>query len=313
MKRIFLIIALLLPLLAYSQVNVTLVVPDHQQGELNPQSFRLLKTRLEQLMSKCGVQSGYDATIVMYPVVTILNKEVVGGGMEKLFRYNIELTLNVVQPDAQTAFGAESWNLSGNGFSASKAMVSAINQLSPNDPKFKNFVDMMKQRVSDYYVANRAAIMAKAKSLAAQGQYEEAMGILSAYPQGVSGAKEVNSLLINVYKQYSTANCSQMINQARASFAGQRYDEALAILADVDASSSCASQAKALENQINSRIVTEQRRAEARQERAEQREASLEKARLNAARDIAVAYYKRSQPKITYNSVYVHNSNYHFY
>ena len=77
-----------------------------------------------------------------------------------------------------------------------------------------------------------------------------------------------------------------MINQARASFAGQRYDEALAILADVDASSSCASQAKALENQINSRIVTEQRRAEARQERAEQREASLEKAGLNAARGL---------------------------
>ena len=311
MKKIILLILFLVPIMLSAQVNITLVMPSDQQGELDARSFRVLENRLEQMMSKCGVQSSYDATIVLYPVVTVLSKDVIGGGMEKLFRYNIELVLNVVQPDAETKFGSESWVLSGDGFSASKALVAAVNKLNQNDPKFISFVNKMKERVSDYYINNRASIMSKAKTLAAQGLYEEAMGILSAYPQGVSGSSEVNSLLIDVYRKYTTANCSQMINQARALFARQDYDGALCILADVDATSSCASQAKEMENQISSKITSDQRREEARQERAEQRAANLEKARINAARDIAVAYYKRSQPKITYNSVYIRNNNFY--
>ena len=309
-QYVFALLAFVIPSIAFAQVNLTLVVPD-QQGELDSRSFKMLQTRLEQLMSNCGVQSSYDATIVLYPIVTVVNKEVIGGGMEKLFRYNIELTLNVVQPAAKTKFGSESWILQGNGFSASKAMVSAINGLNKHDSKFISFVDHIKQRICDYYVSNRAAIISTAKALAAQGKYEDAMGILSSYPQGVAGANEVNAQLISIYKQYTTANCSQMINEARAMFARQDYDGALAVLADVDATSSCASQAKSLEAQIGVRITNDQRRAETRAERAQQREASLEKARLAAAREIAVAYNKRSQPKITYNAIYVRNNNFY--
>ena len=309
-RQLIICLALIMPIISLAQVNITLVVPD-ELDELDSHSFNVLKNRLEQMMSHCGVQSSYDANIVMYPVVTIMEKEVIGGSMEKLFRYNIELTLHVVQPEVNTNFGSTSWNLYGDGFSASKALVSAINRLNRNDQKFIHFVEQIKHKVVNYYVSNRSALISKAKTLASQGQYEEAMGILSAYPQGVAGSAEVDAELLKIYKRYSTANCSQMINQARALYAKQDYDQALAILGDVDATSSCASEAKALETQIGSRIVSEQRREEARQERAEQREYNLEKARLSAARDIAVAYYKRRQPKITYNSIYIRNNNFY--
>lgn len=308
MKR-FLSLALLLFIMALPAlaiVNITVVVPDDDMGEFDAHSYKILRNRIEQMMSNCGVQAGYDDRIVLYPQVTVTNKEIVNAGLEKLFTYDIELDFTVCQPSSKTKFCTESWELQGKGYSKNKAMMSAVQKLNKNDSRFISFINKAKEKVEAYFVANQASLLQRAKTLASQGKYEEAMSVLADYPDGVQGSNQVNAQLVAIYNQYCTANCSQMIQQARAAFAKQDYDVALALLGDVDATSSCASQAKAMENQIRSQILNQQNQQYAREERAEQRANNLEKTRIKAARDVAVAYYKRTYPRITYNAVFIH-------
>jgi len=81
------------------------------------------------------------------------------------------------------------------------------------------------------------------------------------------------------------------------------YESALSLLAEVESTSSCASQATSLTNKIRSQIRSDQQAELRREERAAEREANLEKYRINAARDVAKAYYNRTQPRITYNTL----------
>ena len=125
------------------------------------------------------------------------------------------------------------------------------------------------------------------------------MGVLSNVPEEVACYEKIKTKSIEVYKAYVNKACKQQLNEANAHIAGQRYNQALTILASIDPSSTCNAEVKSTISKIESKVTDQEKRAYEEKMERYKNSVELEKERIGAVRDIAVAYYNRTQP--TYN------------
>jgi cell division septum initiation protein DivIVA len=111
-----------------------------------------------------------------------------------------------------------------------------------------------------------------------------------------------------------------MLAEARALWSadpnpGESAEQALSILAQINPGASCYNQAQSLMKQIQARAkqVSDRQYADEKAQIAHERQmevrrlnaaASLEKARINACRDVAVAYCK-SRPRVVYRTTVI--------
>ncbi|MBR1916492.1 MAG: hypothetical protein IJ832_01365 [Bacteroidaceae bacterium] len=303
MKKVILFImsAVMFSSIGAQKINIGVVVPDNAIDGVASSVFSSLSTKLERMITNCGGTSVNNGNIVLYPEFNFVNDDMIEGGMRNIYSVNVEMTVKAVSLRSNNNFGAVSWTLKGKGYSKSEAVKDGLGKLNTDDPKFGHFYNDIKTKIEKYYVANRAAIMTRAKSLAAQQQYEEAIALLYDYPAGISGSSEVLSLLTSVYRKYQTANCSRALQEARAKFAVQEYDEAASIIADIDATSSCANEVKALSEQIRNKINADQVAEQEMEMRKYEADASVERARWKAIGRVASAYYYRWY--VPYNTI----------
>ena len=138
--------------------------------------------------------------------------------------------------------------------------------------------------------------------IAAQ-KWEEALCELSAIPQECACYNEALAMMESTYLAHINHDAAQVLAEAQAVWSadpnpGPAAEQAMAILATIDASAKCYPQAQALMKKIEARVqnVTDQRYKDAvALERARiNTRATLEKTRLQACRDVAKAYARRS-------------------
>ena len=98
---------------------------------------------------------------------------------------------------------------------------------------------------------------------------------------------------MGIYKAYANQHCAEIVMQAKAQLALNKYEEGLTLLASVDPASKCFAEAKALANKTESEV-------DAGRRALFNANLSLEKQRINAVRDIARAYYS-NRPSVQYN------------
>lgn len=306
MKRILVLIPCMVACCALCAqgLNIGLIMPEEAVDGVAPDAFRTLNNKLERMITNSGSSAVNSGNIVIFPELNFNNDDIIEGGMRNIYSVGIELTAKVVSLSSNTVFGSISWDIKGKGYSKTEAVKEGFGKLVATDPKFKAVFDEIKDKICKYYISNKKAMLTQAKTLAAQQQYEEAIALLYEYPSGIDGYEEVQKALTGIFRQYQSANCAQALQEARALFAVQDYDAAAAIIADIDATSSCAAEARTLSGQIRAQIKSDQATEFERQKQVLQVAADVEKARLNAIAKVATAYYK-SRPKVAYNAVIV--------
>ena len=285
-------------------LNLGVVVPEETIDGVDAKTYKLLGTKLEKMITTCGATSVNSGNIVLFPVIDFTNDNLIEGGMRNIYSVDYELTIKAISLNNNSTFGSITWSLKGKGYSKSAAVKEGFNKLNSNDSRFASFFTEIRQKIESYFISNRSSLLAKAKTLATQKQYEEAISLLYEYPSGIAGYNEVQKTLGSIYKQYQTANCSQILQEAKAKFALQEYETAAALISDIDASSSCASAAQTLSNQIRQKINSDQAAQRAQDLEEKRIAASVEKTRINAISNIVSSYYK-SRPKVTYNTIIV--------
>lgn len=311
MKRLlflFINIYLIFPIFAQSDITIGLVMPESELEGIKPEAYKILKSKIEKILTSSGVGS-YGGEIVMYPVVTVIDEKLVEGGIKNFYKVEIDLTLNVVNPSTKTLFLSDTWSLAGSAARVkSEAVKNAFSKLNLNDPKFKEFIDKAKIQIIDYYDSHKDAILTNASKLASTGQYEEALAILAGFPQNASGYAESQNLSKQIYVKYIDSNAAKILNEARGALATKNYEQAVNLAAQINPESSHYKEAVAIMNQVRSAIKSdedaENKRIEADKKRAIQAleiAADVEKNRTNAIASVARAYYGRKV--VNYNYV----------
>jgi hypothetical protein len=253
-----------------------------------------------QLVSNNGIGAkGYNNNFVIYPKFEVWEEKLVESGMQDILVVDCQISFYVKQVDNNLIYASINKPLRGNGKDKKLAITNAISRLNVSDKDLSDFINTAKIKINKYYDENCDRILSEATSLSSAGNFEKSLGILSNVPQEVSCYEKIKTKMVEVYKAYVNKQCTQQLNEANAHIAAQRYDQALTILSNIDPSSSCNSEVKSTISKIESKVTEQERRAYEERMEVYKNTVELEKERIKAVRDIAVAYYNRTQP--TYN------------
>lgn len=301
MRRVIILMGvmnLMLLSIQAQSLSLGIAIPD-VEGGINAQTAKSLATRVKKILANTDIADG-GSDFMVVPKASILEEDLIESGMKNIYKVKLDLTLEVLQMSTGKVFGSTSVELKGSGMrSKQDAFKNAVTSLPTNNAGIEEFFRSTKSKIQKYYEENTSNLITKAKSAASQGNYEEAFAILGAYPDGIAGTQQAQTALQQIYSQYCKKNCEHSINQARAAIATKNYDLALEILSEVDPASPCASTATTLISSVNKEVRQTEAQQRADQQRREDRAHDLRKTQINAARDVAKAYYQRTYPNYT--------------
>lgn len=272
-------------------VNIGVVCPDQMEG-LSNSNLMQLRNKIEQIVSYNGVSTFMDGSFVIYPVFEIYDKKNIEGGMRKMVAVEVGLTLYIKQISTGMVANSTSLIIKGSGFSEPEAIINAIRTISPNNKLFNSFITLGKSRILQYYEENCEKILEKAKSLASIQKYEEALSTLAIYPTSLSSFSKVSEVIESIYKQYQSARCEKMLQEAKGLIAIHEYRNAIAKLSEIDPESSCRTECLTLLNGIKQKVDANEARELEMELKVFNANFDLEKRRIAAIRDIAKAYYE---------------------
>lgn len=284
------------------EVYLSVAMP--QNSVLDANSKTLLKNKLLTAATSQGVAATECSAIAMVPEVSILSDEKVESGMRTIYTRQISITVTVRNLITNTVFNSIQIETSGEGYSVNDALRSAVTKTNLANERYTSFVVEAKNKIKEYYSNNTSSLIGKAKTLASQQQYDEALALLSTYPESLSGYPLISNAITDIFNKSQSKYCGELMQAARAAYAQRDFTSASDIAAMINPQSSCASEAKQLLAQVKRDSDKEYNDQVALQREEMRTQASIERERIQAnermrtasikaVRDIATAYYKR--------------------
>lgn len=295
MKRTFMTIAILLYCfftVSAQGIEIAFALPSGAE-QLSMNTAKMLRSKILSAMTAGGVETAEISSIVIKPEISFVDRQVVEGGMRNIHTSNIQFHFVCTNLVTGTTFASCMVTMRGEGFSNDDAVKNALSKMSSQDSRLADFIKTAKIKIIDYYQRNLSSVVSRAHAFANIQQYGEGLALLFSCPTAINGYANINKEIVSIYRQYQTQECSNIIQKARAEYANGNYEAAAEYLQQIDMTSFCATDAKTLCAKIKQSRDMEAKRAIEAVERRAQRETELEKQRINAARDVAVAYCKR--------------------
>ena len=293
-RQLSIILACYMALTAYCQsgdIYISVAMPPNCLLENNAKT--ILKNKLVTMASANGIMAAECSSIAFVPEISIEEENKVEGGMRTIYTRTLNITVTARNIITNTVFSSFQLSSNGEGHSIADANRSAINKINLQSSRYAKYVEETKRKIVDFYNKNTSTLITKANTLAAQQEYDEALALLSTYPESLNGYTIVAQTMKSIFQQCQDKYCREIILSARAAYAQRDFSTAAEIAASINAQSSCIGEAKQLLAQIkrdSDKEYNDKMALEREQIRSNER---MHSATMNAARDIAKAYYKR--------------------
>ncbi len=285
------------------KIALSVIMPENVDG-LDASQLSKLETKITQIVSSSGLAaSGYNNNFVIYPKFAIYETNLVEGGMQNITVTTCELSLFIKQVDNNILFSSISKQVKGSGNNKQTSITNAISKVPTNDAQFKTFIETGKTKIVQYYESKCQDIITKSESLVKMQNYEEALGLLQTVPEEVSCYSKVQEKSIEAYKAYQNQKCVKQIQEAKTTLAANNYNAALEILSQIDPSATCFNESQTLMKNAESKIDAEEKKQWDLKMKVYGDNVALEKQRINAVKDIAVAYYKSKPTTVNYSYI----------
>ena len=313
MKRMVLfVISLFFTIMTFSQakdVYISVAMPNNSVLDNNIKA--ILKNKIVTIASTNGVAATECGAIAIIPEINVIEENKIEGGMRNIFSTQLELSLSTRNIITNTIFNSVQFSYRGEGYSIDEAKRSAIKKISTTDTRFTAFINETKTKIYNYYANNTSSLINKANTLASQQLYDEALALLSTFPESLPDYDKISEAIMQIYNKCQSQYCDQIMLSAQAAYSKRDYESALAIATSINPQSSCMEESKQLIAKIKKdlddehaeRIAMEKGKMEIEKERIRSEE-RIEHERMrskerttahmiNAVRDIASAYYER--------------------
>ncbi len=312
---LFVILLVFFSMKNYAQIFITPMVSSTVEGFTDNEK-NIFENRLSSILSQNNMLSKIgDSRFVLIGKFDTESKDVLGTVPTKI-AYRLNVTLAVGDGFDGTRYAVESLSLKGVGNTEEKAVLNAIKNISGNNEKIANLMKTGRQRIIDYYNINFKNIIAKARQLANNDKFDEAMYTLVGFPEECEGYQQSLDLINDIYMMQLDRQAKEVLKEAQALWAGDPSEEnapkVMEILSQIDSKSNVYSEAQKLmssiKNGINAKREREYQDAKAQRDR-EYRDAialknkqidthaELTKAGYAAAVKIAKAYSKQKKVK----------------
>lgn len=318
MKKIFFIISvLLLAISSFAQNNekkiddkervvIAAYVPK-QIVNMPEEARSLLTNKLNQIVTNNGLGgSASNERFILTANISLLSKDITPTA-PPMHAYTIEVQLYIGDGIEGTKFANISKKFKGVGETETKAYISALKNLKSDDPTFQVFIDQGKKKIVEYYNSKCDFIIKEAQTLEAKQDFQQAIYKLTSVPQVTKDCYDKCQALVGpIYKKYIDIQCKKYMNEANNIWAtNQDYsggEKASSLLNKIDPSSSCFKDAVLLSDKIAKRIKEIDQREWNFMLKQQQDQVDIDKASIQAVRDIGVAYGE-NQPDVVYETV----------
>ncbi|MFO0414383.1 MAG: hypothetical protein ACK50E_01930 [Bacteroidota bacterium] len=311
MKRLFVLIAIFnIGLVSFAQttsdvgkIALSLIMPESIDG-LDASQVSKLETKIINIVSSSGLAStGYNNNFVIYPKFAVYESNVVEGGMQNITVTICDISLFIKQVDNNVLFSSISKQIKGSGNNKVSAITNAISKIPSNDKELQTFIEAGKVKIIQYYENKCQDIISKSDALVKMQKYEDALGLLLTVPEEVTCYGKVQAKSIEIFKTYQNQKCILQIQEAKTALAANNYNLALEKLSKIDPSTNCFKESEQLIKSAESKIDAEEKKQWDLQMKVYNDSVALEKQRINAMKDIAVAYYKSKPTSVNYTTI----------
>ncbi|MFK7947151.1 MAG: hypothetical protein AB8G11_06165 [Saprospiraceae bacterium] len=287
------------------RVPISVWVPN-QIEKLPASAKNNLENRLGQIVSKSGMLgSSRGSRFIMSANISVLTKDIVPT-TPVMHAYTLDVTLYIGDGMEGTSFSSYNITVKGSGRSETKAYINAIKNIKTNNPNYKDFITEGRTQIIAYYNARCDFIIKEAQTMATMEQFDKAIWTLTSVPKACESCwAKANDAVLAIYQAKIDQECKAYLNQANAAWnTGQDRAAAkrvAAILVQISPNSSCYPEAQTLYQTIGQRIrEIDNREWEFKWEK----EIGLEKDRIQAIRDVGVAYGENQPQTIIYKSLW---------
>lgn len=286
------------------KMALSIIMPENVDY-LDEQQLSKLETKISQIVTMNGLAaSGYNNNFVIYPKLAVYENNIVESGMQNITVMSVELSLFIKQVENNLIFSTITKSLKGSGNSKQMALTNAISKIPTNDLEYKTFIENGKLKILHYYELKCTDILKKSEAYVKLKQYDQALGLLLTVPEEVSSCySKVQEKSIEAYIAYQTQKCAETMQSAKTTIASNNYVGALKILSEIDPSASCFKEAQKLINLAAAKIDAEEKKQWEFKMKQYKDLISLNRQRIEAAKEIAIAYYKNRPSIINYNYI----------
>ncbi len=258
----------------------------------------MIENKLTQLLTKNGIAGmDYMGQFVLTVSSTPLDKDVIPGPPMKIAE-KMEMNLYIVDSYAKTIFSSASFTVRGLGETENKCYLNAISHMPLQTPQIAQFIDEGKQKIIRYYDHEGEVLIKKAMYLAKKKEFEEALWIVSLIPQQSKHYDAALATGQEIYQMYLNNECNIYLAAARQAWAAEQNSKGAAAageyLQNILPDAGCYDEAMELYREIKGKVLDDWKF----EMKKYQDGIDLEKQRIEAARQIGVAY-GRHQPAQT--------------
>jgi len=254
------------------------------------------RNRLATKVLRIGDRYGFiaadsGADFGLYPRFDVI-ESVEMSGMRKMQAVQAEFTLHVKQLNNGLVLGSMSRIVSGSGSSASRALLSAINEIPTSGEDYQRFIRGVRKKLNDYYAENCQLILSKADGHYQVGKYARAVSDLLQVPaEAEQCQRRVKAKLREYYLAFQEQYCAELLQAAKAKIAAADYDKGLEIIALIDPASPCKREAEGVLSKVENKVSQERERQFSLLQQVYADKVELERYRIEAMREIGKAYY----------------------
>lgn len=186
-----------------------------------PESARQsLMAKMEQIITKNGYGTKDHADrFVMLAKCNVLEKDVAPTTPPRIAQ-TVEITFILGDAGENKTFASTSVELKGIGTNESKAWQTSFNRLKADNASIAELFRQANTKIEEYYSANCQRIIDEARTLAATGEYEQAIANLMSVPDICGDCyKQTQTEALNIYQKMLESKGSELLAKARNAWA----------------------------------------------------------------------------------------------
>ncbi|MDR3327951.1 MAG: hypothetical protein LBT04_07530 [Prevotellaceae bacterium] len=304
MKRISILIIGVLSLVStsfYAQNCEIPLIPLVQDGTdpLPVEAKSFLEDKLTQIIVRNGISAGNGyGQFYLLAKISLLSKDIVQGS-PVMISQRLNLSLYIVDYSGEKVIAATTMEVQAVGTNETKSCINGIRSINAGNDKLQTFIQEGKEKMLNYYDNNYAVIIKKAQQLASMKHFEEALFNLTSIPECSKGYDAAIAACNSIFQSHIDDLCKRNLMLAKTAWAAEQNAEGARVAGEyltyIYPDANCYPEAIALYKEIKSRI-RENWTFELKQY---DDTVSLEKQRINAYREVGVAFGKGQQPTTT--------------
>lgn len=258
-----------------------------------------IKNKLNQVLTQNGIASmDYLGQFFLTALVVPQTKDIIPGPPMKVSE-TMDMAFYIADYTNKVVFASTTITVRGIGETEAKCYMNAIRNLDTASPKLAQLVQDGKQKIVDYYDSEVDNIIKKANFLASTKQYEEALNLIVTIPAQCSKYDEALREGLAIYQQYIDNQCHINLAAARQAWAAEQNkvgaQKAGEYLSLIYPDAGCYDEAMQLYKEIKGKVLDDWHF----EMQIYKDGVDIEKAKINAMREVGVAFGRGQQPTTT--------------